>query len=310
MRKFYQRFLDIKHPTMIAGWPGMGSVAIETVDYIRRKLEAELFAEIEMHRFTTANKVIVEDGIVKLPKLPRSLFYYRKHPNLIIFEGEVQVQGVSSVELLQEILDIACEYNVSRIYTAAAFPTPMSYKEVSTVYAVANDKSLRDWIYKCGIKIMEEGEISGLNGLLLGHAQERGIQAICLLATMPIYAINFTYPKAVKAIIEVLKTLLNIRIDTTELDLFILETSKKLAIIEEKLKKAYSQIQIPQEEIVSSSEPATKIPNYIIEKIEKLFQEAKVDKNKAYLLKQELDRWELYKIYEDRFLDLFKKEDQ
>ena len=44
-----------------------------------------------------------------------------------------------------------------------------------------------------------------------------------------------------------------------------------------------------------------------MEKIEKLFREAKTDKAKAILLKKELDRWDLYKLYEDRFLDLFKE---
>jgi hypothetical protein len=49
-----------------------------------------------------------------------------------------------------------------------------------------------------------------------------------------------------------------------------------------------------------------KIPEYIMEKIEKLFRDAKTDKTKAPDLKKELDRWDLYELYEDRFLDLFK----
>ena len=53
-----------------------------------------------------------------------------------------------------------------------------------------------------------------------------------------------------------------------------------------------------------------KVPRYVMERIEKLFQEAKLDKKKANELKQELDRWDLYKAYEDRFLDLFKDTDQ
>ena len=32
-----------------------------------------------------------------------------------------------------------------------------------------------------------------------------------------------------------------------------------------------------------------------------------LDKAKAIVLKRELDRWDLYKLYEDRFLDLFKE---
>ena len=50
------------------------------------------------------------------------------------------------------------------------------------------------------------------------------------------------------------------------------------------------------------------VPKYIMEKNEKLFQDAKVDREKAYDLKEELDRWDLFMFYEDRFLDLFKKD--
>ena len=44
----------------------------------------------------------------------------------------------------------------------------------------------------------------------------------------------------------------------------------------------------------------------IMEKIEKLFRETRQDRSRAVILKKELDRWDLYKLYEDRFLDLFK----
>ncbi len=44
-------------------------------------------------------------------------------------------------------------------------------------------------------------------------------------------------------------------------------------------------------------------------RIETLFQLATGDRSKAFELKQELDRLGLFKEYEDRFLDLFKKMD-
>jgi proteasome assembly chaperone (PAC2) family protein len=43
------------------------------------------------------------------------------------------------------------------------------------------------------------------------------------------------------------------------------------------------------------------------EHIEQLFDQAGRDRANAYELKRELDRLDLYKEYEDRFLDLFKK---
>ena len=44
------------------------------------------------------------------------------------------------------------------------------------------------------------------------------------------------------------------------------------------------------------------------QRIERLFREASQDRSKAYELKRELDRLEVFDDYEDRFLDLFKKE--
>jgi hypothetical protein len=43
------------------------------------------------------------------------------------------------------------------------------------------------------------------------------------------------------------------------------------------------------------------------QRIEDLFQQAARDRSKAFELKQELDRLGVFKDYEDRFLDLFKK---
>ena len=43
------------------------------------------------------------------------------------------------------------------------------------------------------------------------------------------------------------------------------------------------------------------------ERIETLFAQAKSDRTKAFELKHVLDRLGVFKEYEDRFLDLFKK---
>ncbi len=45
------------------------------------------------------------------------------------------------------------------------------------------------------------------------------------------------------------------------------------------------------------------------QKIERLFEQAILDRSSAYELKRELDRLEVYREYEDRFLDLFKKKE-
>lgn len=299
--RIYKKIDNGAH-VMIAGWPGMGNVALGMANYLRRKLKAVRFAEIKTDPLATLDAVEVNDGLSKLPRPPASIFYYTKNPDLIIFEGEVQLTGKQGIELLHRVLDAAEEFKVSRIFTGAAYPLPISYKDASEVYGVANKAHLRDVLTKSGIKLMEGGHISGLNGLLLGFAEKRGIDAACLLATMPQYAISLPNPKASFAIIEALSHLINIGVDLNELSSHVKDMEDKMAIIEDKVKDVFTI----EEEAPESHPHEKKIPGYITEKIEKMFIDASKDKSKAAMLKKELDRWDLYKSYEDRFLDLFK----
>ncbi len=300
----YYRNMDIVNPVMIAAWPGMGNVALGTVDYIRRKLKAVRFAEIKTDPLAALDAVEVKSGLSKIPKTPLSTFYYTKDPDMILFEGEVQPAGRSGIDLLNKVLAVAANFKVSRIFTGAAFPMPVSYKDASEVYGAANKEQLRDYLKGSGIRLMERGHISGLNGLMLGFAAKKGIDAICLLATMPQYAISLPNPKASSAIIDALNGMLNISIDVGELKGYIKDMEERMSIIEDKVKDV---ITIEEEPFESHPHHEKKIPGYVMERIEKLFVEAREDRNKASSLKSELDRWDLYSLYEDRFLDLFKE---
>jgi hypothetical protein len=181
---------------------------------------------------------------------------------------------------------------------------PVSYKEDPEIYGAVNKKPLLDTLKKLGMKAMEGGHISGLNGLILGLARERDIDAVCLLATMPQYAISLPNPKASAAIIEALQKILNFLISLEEMDEYVKDMDERMAVIEDKVKDVMTM----EKEVTPESPPKDKkAPGYIMEKIEKLFKEAKKDKSKAIILKKELDRWDLYKVYEDRFLDLFRE---
>lgn len=295
--------IDIVNPAMIAGWPGMGNVALGMVNYLRRKLKAAKIAEIKFDKFYALDSVIIENGIAKFPAPPSNAFYYAAGTNLVIFEGELQMQGQEGIEMLNKVLDVAQQFKTKRIFAGAAFPLPISHNEPPEVYGAVSKDSLIDILINSGVKTMEGGHIAGLNGLILGFAQERNIEAICLLATMPQYAIGLPNPKASYAIIEVLEKILNFKVDFQEMSEYIKDMDEKMKVIEEKVKDVFT---IEEEE--PESPPAEKkIPGYIMEKIEKLFREARQDKSKATILKKELDRWDLYKLYEDRFLDLFKE---
>ena len=299
----YNKEIGLVDPVMIAGWPGMGSVALGVVDYLQRKLHAVKFAEIEVDPLSIIDSVVVEGGLAAFGPMPKNVFYYTKNPELVIFKGEAQLPGQEGILLLEEVLKVASKFNVKRIYTGAAFPLPISHKDLSQVYSAANKNILKKVLTNFGLMPMENGHISGLNGLVLGFAEKKNIEAACLLATMPQYAISLPNPKASLAIIEVLQRMLGFKLDLEELHEYIKDMDEKMAIIEDRVKDVMA-IESKQPEPRSAKKV---VPPYIMEKIEKLFSEAASDKAKAILLKTELDRWDLYKLYEDRFLDLFRE---
>lgn len=295
---------EIQSPVLIAGWPGMGSVGAGAINYLRRKLNAKHFADIDMSEYFTPDAVVVEHGLAKLPNIPSNAFYYTQEFNLIIFESEAQISGTGGIILMKHILDLAEDLNVKSIYTGAAFVMPISQKEPVKVFGVANKISLKNLFIPYGIEILDQGQISGLNGLLLGFAGLRDIEAACFLATMPQYAVNIPNPKASREILRVFENLLKIKIDMDNLDEAVLQMSKSMADIEDRIQETFMSSEMIEDEDIEED----KVPQYVMEKIENLFQEIKMkrSKEKAAQLKKELDHWNLYNLYEDRFLGLFR----
>jgi uncharacterized protein len=295
-----------RNPVMIAGWPGMGAVATQAVDYLRSKLKNKLFAEIETKDLMVPMSISVSDGIGYFSEMPKILLFYSEEHNLIICEGDEQFSGSVAVKVIDTLLRVAKSIKVSRIYTGAALVQHMSHKEGAKAFCVSNTSSLKDWISKeKGIPFLKHGQVSGLNGSLLGFAAEKDIEAACFLATMPIYAVNLPNPKAARAIVEAWQKVIGFSVDLSDFDGPIQEADRALAIIEDQIKKFTANSE-EKEEKVHAIQKTSRVPQNVKRKIEKLFETAKKDKRIAHALKEELDRWGVFKEYEDRFLDLFR----
>ena len=87
----------------------MGSVAIGAISYIRRKLEAVPFAEVDLSEHWTPKSVVIEESLVEIPDGSAHMFYYVPNANLLIFEESTgpQVEGDVASELTKQILDVA-----------------------------------------------------------------------------------------------------------------------------------------------------------------------------------------------------------
>ncbi|MCX7661862.1 MAG: PAC2 family protein [Candidatus Omnitrophica bacterium] len=312
----------LKKPILIACWPGMGEVSFRAGTFLAEAVKAYEFAYLKPERFFYFTASQIKKGILELAGLPFGQFYYYKNPfetknsfgnDLIIFISNAQPDLDKALEYTSEILSLAEIFKVKTIITFASLPTPITHKEPSRVWFTATHPELNLELKKFNINHLTEGQIAGMNGLFLGVAKEKKFKGFCLLAEIPLYTIQIENPLASYLILSALSQILNLRIELS----LLLEQAK---LLEEEIDKFLGELKleptsagpISEEEIQRLKKSLSKLgtlPASIKEKIESLFKEASKDISRAKELKDLLDFWNVYKDYEDRFLDLFKKKE-
>jgi hypothetical protein len=227
-------------PRMVAAWPGMGYLAKISADYLRKRLRAKPFAEINYYQ----NSIVYKDGVVELPSIKHT-FYAAPREDLIICVGEAQPTiPEEAYRLARRVVGIAERFGVRRIYTMAAYPT--DYYGEPNVYGVCNDERLMEVLLRHEVKPLEgEGAVNGLNGVLIGVAKQRGIEGICLLGEIR-YA-NIPQHLSSKAVLERLSSILGIEIDTTPL----LERARR---VDESIRRRLLEYQREEEEAYRKEE--------------------------------------------------------
>jgi proteasome assembly chaperone (PAC2) family protein len=294
----------------------MGHVAISAGYFLVAKLGMHILAEFSAHELFDVEHVEVKGGLIRMGRLPRSRFFVWKDPrerhDIVVFIGEAQPPK-GRYAFCQRLIEFAQQLGIERVYTFAAMATPMHPEHGSRVFAAATDAESLAELNQLELEVLEDGQIGGLNGVLLGAAAESGLRGACLLGEMPHIFAQLPFPKASLAVLEVFSTIANIQIDLSELSAQAKEVEHKLGELLEKVKEALEEQEDqegPGEEEAAEFEPAASDDGPSDEDrevIEKLFRQAKKNRSKAYELKSELDRLQLYREYEDRFLDLFKK---
>jgi proteasome assembly chaperone (PAC2) family protein len=205
---------------MIASWPGIGDVSLTAARYLVEKLNAVEIGEIEPVNFFEPVGVTVRENVVESPRFPESKFYYWQYPKagkgLVIFIGEEQ-PAFKGYELVNCVLDVAQRFRVSRIYSCAAAVTRIHHSEEMKVWGAATNSDLVDELSKYNVILRGNLRIAGLNGLILGMAQERGMEGICLLGEVPAYATQITNPKASLAVLGILTKMIGVTVDLADL---------------------------------------------------------------------------------------------
>ncbi len=276
---------QLKKPFLVAAGPGTANVGLRTAGYLREKLGAEFFAEIEPGDFfTPPYSFAFRDGLIDIVPIelgehtPQNRFYYwksGKDHDVIIFTGNAHPLPGRVPELAGCVLEAAKGFGLDRLYMPGAFLTDIHHLSEPTMYGSATDIKLREYLHSYHIADTPSINIAhNLNAWLLGMAKSKSIDAVGLVSEIPAYKPDERNIRACRALVRVLCRMLDIEVpDLSDLDTLIEEED---TLMEQRIAELRK----------SSDEEAGDFLQYL-DMLEKRSQET--SKDKGMLLPSEID---------------------
>lgn len=307
-----------ERPWLVAAWPGMGSVALIAAAHLIQELKMKEIAELSPEAFFDVIDVTVEHGLVVPPRFPRGAFFAWHNPSggrdLLVFVAEAQPAS-QTFTYARHVLDAAARFRPDRVVAFASLASGLRPTENPKVSGVATDADTLDELARIEVAPIADGQIGGMNGVILGAAAARGLSGMCLMAEIPFFAMNVPNPKAARAALSVFSLMAGIDIRLEALD-------EQAAVVDRALAEALEKIESGDADEAEASgptpeaappghEPAADESPGLSDadkgRLEHLFAAARRDPKQAVTLKKELDRLGVFREYEGRFLDLFRK---
>jgi proteasome assembly chaperone (PAC2) family protein len=258
---------------------------------------AEELGEIEPWDFFYPRRILIKDGELKDLEFPANKFYFKKteRKDLLFFIGEEQptdgagayAEGTKAYRMANLVLDMALKFKCRKVYTSGAAVAPIHHTANSRVWVVPNSEGLINEVksYQNTVLMSDiegrggQGDITGLNGLLLGVAKKRGLEAICVMGEIPIYIHGFPipYPKGSKAVLELLSTVLGIEVPMDEINVLVQQSESEIESVYERLPSDVKE-QLDKLKYVTYAKPSEPEPiteedkKRILQEIDKLFK--------------------------------------
>lgn len=249
----------LKDPTLVVGLPGMGHVAKISAEYLVEELDAKPFLRILSPAFPPY--IVCQDGLVQPTK--NELFYRKGDPDLVVYTGNTQPENSAPgavrahYEIAEAVLDLTQKLGGSRLVATAAYILDRPV-ESPKVWGVATDAKTLEELKGHGVRVMKDGAITGLNGLVLGIAAQRKMAGACLLgeSSTP----QMEDPRAARAVLEVVGRWLGFSLDMKGLEKRIKNQERAVAERQALERKMIEQLLKRTQEPAGSGPPS---PDYI-----------------------------------------------
>jgi proteasome assembly chaperone (PAC2) family protein len=215
---------ELRDPVLVAafrGWNDGGQGASLAAGYLAKAWEAERFAEIDAEGFydfqATRPMVTLEDGETRKLEWPDNGFFHARVPGsrrdaVILIGTEPNLRWRTFAGL---VLGLAQDLGVERIVTFGSLLADVPHTRPAPVTAAATDAQM---VEELGLEPSRYEGPTGIVGVLLDAARKASIPSLSLWAAVPHYVSLAPSPRAALALVNRFGELLQLDIDTDELE--------------------------------------------------------------------------------------------
>jgi uncharacterized protein (TIGR00162 family) len=228
----------LRNPILIEGLPGIGFVGKLAAELLVEQFKGEKIAELYSHHFPH-QVIIEEDGTIKM-LMNEFYLIHGKARDYIVLIGDVQpISSEAQYEVMQKIINFFESLGGKEIITLGGYATGR-IMEKPRVLGAATHPDLVEMLKRNGVIIgaNSDGTIVGAAGLLLALGRLKGMRGICLMGETHGNYIDYN---SAKKVIEILSKILNMKIDTSQLEKKAEEIKKTVEALESQMQKLKEQ---------------------------------------------------------------------
>jgi proteasome assembly chaperone (PAC2) family protein len=261
-----QPFTVFKEPklqgsSLVVGWSqDAGKLGSSVIDYLKKKLGAEPFAEIALENFFSLGGVAVDDDVAHFPE---SSFYSYDEKNLVLFKSTPP--SFNWYGFLSAVLDIAQNHcHVKEVFVIGGMVSPGVHTTPRMVMPIVNSQQMKASLNEFGVGLDMDyetppGQRPTLSSYLLWAARGRKIDGASIWVPVPFYLISVEDPRACKRVIEFLDNRLGLGVDYGGLNDEIAEQNGKLAELTSQSPEVSGYIQKLETSLALTSEEGEKL---------------------------------------------------
>ena len=209
-----------KAPVMVIAFAGWNDAGGASTWAIRSLIEKTIATEIltfdseEFYDFSRERPTVHLDGESRFLSWPKNTISLSNDGSFLFMEGvEPQLNWQT---FTQNILAEAQKFNVSMIITLGSLLAEVPHSRPVLIHGVSENTEINKTY---GLQTSSYEGPTGIIGVINQLSTDAGIPNMSFWATVPNYVAGAESPKAALALIERLKTTLNLSLNTTDLEI-------------------------------------------------------------------------------------------